>query len=172
QPPPPRIPWVYDGNIPPQDPRRQRAYHGSTDTEAAEVDDPNAQRPTQAPETHHCTAKEKTPHRHLWWVIAPKKAYRHQGSGLEAIYTQEVGNSRKAPQRYLRRMWKQGARGNAPHTPSGRPEQTRTQGETALDANHECTQTQEHSALPEVSHGRPLQSAQVSETRKLESRVP
>src|SRR2546422_6363865 len=90
QPTPPGIPGVYDGNIPPQDPRRQRAYHDRTDTEAAEVDDPNAQRPSQVSETHHCTTRDKTPHRHLWWVIAPKKAHRHQGSGREALSTQEI----------------------------------------------------------------------------------
>lgn len=82
-----RVGRIHDGNITPEDPGEQRSNHVRKDTEAVEVHDAIASRPTHVPETHHRTSRPKTSRSHLWWVITQEKANRHEGSGLDAIHT-------------------------------------------------------------------------------------
>ena len=47
----------------------------------------------------------------------------------------------------MRGMWSQGKGADAPRQTPGRPEQEGKTGKTAVDENHDSTQTQEHTAL-------------------------
>ena len=75
---------------------------------------------------------------------------RYQSLTAGSMIYDHVSNSREAINQHLRSMWKQGAHPNAPRTTPGRPEQERTEGETALDENHDGTPTQEHTALQKM----------------------
>src|SRR5215468_6282247 len=68
-------------------------------------------------------------------------------------------------------MWGQRACGNASHTKVGRPEKERPERKATLDANHDSTAPKDARGLSHLPHGHPIQSPQVEETRKPESRM-
>ena len=136
-----RVCRIHDENIVTQNPRSEKQHQPRKNTPTSPSNNADAKRPAQEPETHHLTRGQASTRGNVWWTIAQKEGYRHSRSGHKTIYTHTIRNSRKATERHMRSMWKQRAYTDASYTQTGRPEQARKKGETAVDESHDIPKT-------------------------------